>query len=401
MVDKKKQELIDFIPDWNDADLASVLGREKLVHNEDNKKEIVMENNKPVEENIKESNDVARELINNPITLGEHRGFEEQVINQFSEKELNKRRIPFTITGDDIKKVEGHGSEIRSLLPYVGYRVKHGVQNRNLERACLEALQQGINLEENPIYIGGLKTYLGRNVLIWTGNNLKKLNQAIDIYPIPEEIKYIKETNMKEEIKTKKIRNYETNNWAMYSTDMLILFLRSAQWAFWICLLGVIGESFHLYHVFTNISDLVGWAKWGNAGLLAVFFSFGLMIFTLRLGAVEETNIKRIKEVKKKIYWFIALSVFANLYYWSWKFVLMPGVLDQYMGNITDPKTHEVYRDIIWANVKWFTFNIQKVQWPQEVAAIILSFALPFVIKAFAGEIRLPKFLDDKFRKYE
>jgi hypothetical protein len=50
--------------------------------------------------------------------------------------------------------------------------------------------------------------------------------------------------------------------------------------------------------------------------------------------------------------------------------------------------------------VDWLTFDLSRVQWPQMLAAIVFSVAIPLVLKAFAGEIDLPSKLDGVYRPY-
>jgi hypothetical protein len=195
---------------------------------------------------------------------------------------------------------------------------------------------------------------------------------------------------IKKNMKTNKERNYTSDGWFMHQLDMSILLLRSSQWAFIICLAGVTGQAFHLYHVISYMSDLNGTARVVNSLLWAAFFSFGLIFFALKQGSLKPDETSRIRKYRRVVNWFIALDAFSNLFYWYYRLVLSPAVLGKYI----------VDGEVVWANVDWMTFDIHRIQWPQAIAATVFSIAIPFILKSFAGEIKIPKFLDYMFRQY-
>jgi hypothetical protein len=316
------------------------------------------------------------------------------------------------------------GTTIRTNLIEGGYDVRLGVTNKMLEKYALEVCNQnGIEVSDTESFWLGFIFDLGEMLVSINYAKREKKEQVVynkvtvDNYEV-ETLKALllerdnRYANLEREMKSaisavedfkknvvkEEVNERKRSSW-LDSVDGSILFLRSSQWAFLVCLVGVFGQSFHIYHVTSNISDLNGVYKVLNSGLWAWFFSFSLMYFSLKLGVLEEDMVKKIKKVKRTIGWLVVFDMFANLYYWSYKFILMPGVLDQYSKNLVD-KDGSKLTEVDWSIVNWMTFDITKVQWPQMIGAVAFSIAIPFLLKAFAGEVRLPAFLDERFRGY-
>jgi hypothetical protein len=310
------------------------------------------------------------------------------------------------------KLVEGKGAELRVLLVERGYTLKLGVTNKMLEKYAVEEFKTYLTQTYafSPEYINSLGERL-----VGIGY-AEKVRQTVEKQPenkediptvnIKTETKQIKAEIIKpqnmenEEYDNEKVRRLKAKGWLMDRIDFSILLLRSAQWAFILVLIGVAGQAFHVYHVVDNLSDLNGWMRIMNNVLWATFLSFGLVYFTLKLGKVKMNEPAKVMKYQKTVGWFISFDIFANLYYWSYKFVLMPAVLDQYMKEFVEANGN-TYRDVDWAAVNWMTFDISKVQWPQMIAGTIFAFSIPYILKAFAGEIDLPARLDNIFRSYK
>lgn len=297
---------------------------------------------------------------------------------------------------DYSKVVSGRGAELRTLLQDSNFKLKLGVTNKMLEKYAVNVfLENDLNTSAfTPLFVSLL------------GNLIVGIGYAEKIDPMsekqPENVQE-KETVVVTEQKVTSEGEYSrlraTSKW-MDFIDFSILFLRSSQWSFLLVLIGVAGQSFHIYHVISNLSDLGGIARVINGLLWAVFLSFGLVSFTLKIGQTPITEYARLKKYMITINWFIAFDIFSNLYYWSYKFLLMPAVLDRYMREFTD-SNGKVYFDVDWSAVDWMTFDLSRVQWPQMIAALVFSFAAPFILKAFAGEVNLPSHLDKLFRSYK
>lgn len=340
---------------------------------------------------------------------------------------------------DDEKTVgevlfNGMGPDFRIKLKEHNYELKLGVTNRMIERYALDAfskmpIQLNYLSEDNVSILGELlvginyaekvQTRVEKQVENTSTTNHKvgeievnkesstvqpETSEEIGYAGTDEEHEAFEEEN-KEVIpisidKGKKQTRLSANNRWMDGVDFSILLLRSAQWAFILVMVGVIGQAFHVYHVVANLSDLSGWAKVANSLLWAVFLSFGLVYFTLKRGVVSITDKELLKKYTRVVNWFIAFDIFANLYYWAYKFVLSPAVLDKYLREFTGSDGN-TYTDIDWGAVDWMTFDITKVQWPQMIAGMVFALSIPFILKAFAGEINLPKLLDNVFRSYK
>jgi len=305
----------------------------------------------------------------------------------------------------------GRGVDLRRLLVGSGYVLKLGVTNKMIEKYAQEVFDNEIknsNMAPEMAETADFIEMLGEYIVV--------INYAEKVEPIVEKVPEIKynspgislqteRTEYKQDTKedtmdidSKRKKRLSANSRWMDRVDFSILFLRSAQWAFILVLIGVAGQAFHVYHVVSNLSDLAGWAKVVNGLLWAVFLSFGLVYFSLKLGRVSDSV--KIRKYRRTVNWFIAFDVFANLYYWSFKFVLMPAVLDKFMKEFT-AKDGSVFTDVDWSIVNWMTFDIAKIQWPQMIAATIFAISIPFILKAFAGEIDLPAMLDKVFRSYK
>jgi hypothetical protein len=300
-----------------------------------------------------------------------------------------------TVSHEDYETVfpfNGTGSELRSLLKGKGYNMRLGITNRTIE-----SFAKKVRVEDTEELFTGI-----------TGDFVIKLGKVLIGIGYADKVEPIKgkqvETGTKKEVmegetERKWVKNIERlsarGRW-IDGVDFSILLLRSAQWAFILVIIGVLGQAFHIYHVVENLSDLYGWAKVANGLLWAIFLSFGLVYFSLKLGRVTMAEPSKVKKYKLTVAWFVVFDVFANLYYWAYRFVLLPGVLDNYMKEFTENGI--TYRDVDWPAVDWMTFELSKVQWPQMIAATVFAFAIPFRLKAFAGAIDLPAKLDDIFR---
>lgn len=218
---------------------------------------------------------------------------------------------------------------------------------------------------------------------------------GIKVNPVAdEELKQLANSELE------RLTKLQANGVGMDKLDYSILFLRSSQWAFVIVLVGILAQGFHIFHVVRNLSDLQGFAQWANALVWAWFFSFGLAYFTLRAGTVDKKTDREVyRSYIRKVNWLIIFDVFANLYYWSYKFMLMPAVLSKYTKDF-EANDGRIYSDVDWEAVNWLTFDITKIQWPQMIGGVVFSFAIPFILKAFAGEVKLPSWLDFNFRSY-
>jgi len=301
--------------------------------------------------------------------------------------------------------IEGSGHELRTLLKEAGFVLRLGITNRTIEsfakKVLVEEYQNTLNqFTGDFVYKLGKELHGVGYIEIVEPKQPKQVENGV-VSPTGSLLSNETETKQEEMEQVVKERNDRLSAKGRWvdSIDFSILLLRSAQWAFILVVIGVLGQAFHVYHVVENLSDLQGWARVANGLLWAVFLSFGLVYFSLKLGKVNMSEPSKVKKYKTTVAWFVGFDVFANLYYWAYRFVLLPGVLDNYMKEFIDNGT--TYMAVDWQSVDWMTFELSKVQWPQMIAATVFAFAIPFILKAFAGEVDLPAKLDGVFRSYK
>lgn len=123
----------------------------------------------------------------------------------------------------------------------------------------------------------------------------------------------------------------------------------SREAGFVIATICVLVQIFHTFHVFLMLTDIDNMYGKNIQGLMAAFgLSFALLYFVIKSGIDHE-------KYKNWLWFFTSTEVFINLYYWVYSLVVEP----------TSPEYFHL------------------------VAAIPLSFVIPFTIKAYGGEIDL------------
>lgn len=189
-------------------------------------------------------------------------------------------------------------------------------------------------------------------------------------------------------------------SWFMRTIAQFAFFLKTSEFAFLITLVGVMGQAFHIYHVVYMISDLTGWSRSVNAGTWATFFAFGVIFFTLKIGPIRKAangNInpnytddkKQLQKYITTVNWFVAFEALINIYYWSQRLVFFPGLLNK-----------KEYLDadgvLDWTKVDWTQFDWTRVEWPSLTITIPMAIAIPMILRAYAGEIRIknPRYND-------
>lgn len=157
----------------------------------------------------------------------------------------------------------------------------------------------------------------------------------------------------------------------------IIRIFKNPTLAFIIMTLGTVGQSFHTFYIVKQINLFTGLFSIISSIILAVFFSSGLLYFSVKQGIANSIK-DHVNEDKysRAANTFQVLETFINLFYWSYKILYN-----------TETNTFD-FSD-------WFTL----------IAAIPLAIGLPAVLRFYAGEIKeiIPRNkeqeLDDKLKE--
>ena len=129
-----------------------------------------------------------------------------------------------------------------------------------------------------------------------------------------------------------------------------------------ITLVGTIAQAFHTRKIVLYSSTLGGWIQEIQADMLAVFFSFSLMIFTFRAGQDKYSISERMQ------YETYAKALFIFEWLVNWHYYIRRFIIEPYSEG----------RDI--AIIDWYDLGI----------SLVYGFFLPFMIKSYAGYIKIP-----------
>lgn len=165
----------------------------------------------------------------------------------------------------------------------------------------------------------------------------------------------------------------------MMISQKIIALLKNPVTAFSIMLLGTIGQSFHTYYITKLINPFTGLLATISSIILALFFSSGLIYFSTKQGLTNDISTRNKYSNAASV--FQIFEVFVNLFYWVLKLAYKYDEVSGYYFDFSN----------------WFTL----------VAAIPLAFALPSVLRYYAGEIKdvieptKQEVLEDKVRVLE
>jgi hypothetical protein len=129
--------------------------------------------------------------------------------------------------------------------------------------------------------------------------------------------------------------------------------------AFSVVCMGVTAQAFHVYMLAGFMSNFTGWAKALQSCFLAVFFSLGLLYFTVKSGAVGG-GVKYARVATS----LAVFEGFLNAYYWCYKLVLFPAL-----------------------GVDFFSPDWSACDWYSVPAAVAFSVAIPALVRCYAGEV--------------
>lgn len=165
----------------------------------------------------------------------------------------------------------------------------------------------------------------------------------------------------------------------------LIKLVNTNETAFIITIIGTITQTIHTTFLAYGISPLTGYSIVIESALLGLFFSLGLVFFTIKAGFIiiyelddNKTKAKKQSEIETYLdyaTYFMYFEMFVNIFYWIAAIIFIPYFKDK---NVTLSELQNV------AIFKWF----------QLIAGIIFAIALPAILKMFAGQI---KSKDEKF----
>jgi hypothetical protein len=146
--------------------------------------------------------------------------------------------------------------------------------------------------------------------------------------------------------------------------------------AFLITLIGTCAQTIHTTKLAFDISPLTDYWIAIESALLGVFFSIGLIFFTIRAGYItlydfdsEKQRLNKLAEIAdyyKTAKAFMVFECFINTFYWIGAIIFIPYFKDK-----------ELNLSII-SSFSWFKF----------VSGIIYSIALPVILRKYAGEIK-------------
>lgn len=146
--------------------------------------------------------------------------------------------------------------------------------------------------------------------------------------------------------------------------------LKSNSAAVFIILLGTVAQSLHTYNIMVYSSRLTEyWQIHLQATIVALFFSLSLVIYTLRAGNVKEIS----KQIEYKNYANVIFifEFLVNSHYWTRDFIIV-----------------KINQGINIAFIDWYDWSI----------TIIYGFFLPYMIKTYAGHIKLEEFIPKKIK---
>lgn len=134
--------------------------------------------------------------------------------------------------------------------------------------------------------------------------------------------------------------------------------------AFLLATLGIITQTFHNGFLFFELSSFENfWLNLLQTTIGAFGLSGALLYFTIR-AANGGT-----KAVQNLVWAFFGFEIYANLYYWSNKYIIS-----------------------VWGT--------SEVNWSSMIIAVPFAIMIPFTIKAYAGELSFGSLLDDEEDEY-
>ena len=146
--------------------------------------------------------------------------------------------------------------------------------------------------------------------------------------------------------------------------------------AFLITIIGTCAQTLHTTKLAYDISPLTGYWIAIESALLGIFFSVGLIFFTIRAGYItvheldsDKTRANKLAEIQdyyRTAKAFMVFECFINVFYWVGAIIFIPYF-----------KNKELNLSVV-SSFSWFKF----------VSGIIYSIALPVILRKYAGEIR-------------
>jgi hypothetical protein len=152
--------------------------------------------------------------------------------------------------------------------------------------------------------------------------------------------------------------------------NQIILALASIRAGFIFATLGVTAQAFHIYFLAYKISSFDAgweWARIISSLILALFFSGGLLYYSIKAGAHVD-NVSQFMKYQRIATAFAIFEGFNNVFYYVQKLVL------------------DIENTQLLQNPQWFTLII----------AIPFAIALPVILKYYAGEIAVKEIQETK-----
>ncbi len=149
------------------------------------------------------------------------------------------------------------------------------------------------------------------------------------------------------------------------SINQVIIAIASIRAGFILAVTGAIAQTFHTYFIGFAFSSFSGVAQVIQAVIVAIFFSGGLLFYTVRSGNAENYSDK--ERYNNIATYFMVFEIFINLYYWLDKIIFQPIFI-----------FHQPWSDVLLYKL---------------IIAIPFSIAIPVILKQYAGEINIREIL--------
>ena len=174
--------------------------------------------------------------------------------------------------------------------------------------------------------------------------------------------------------------------------------------AFIITIVGTIAQAIHTTKLAYDISPLLGYWITIESILIGIFFSIGLVFFTVRAGLIDilegetpEVKADKMAEISdyyRTAKYFAIFEAFINLFYWIGAIIILPYFKNNNLGLM------EILQ------------SITVFDWFRLISGCVYAIALPIILRKYAGEIkpadleetkekRLNKRIDELSKKIE